>query len=180
MSRAGVGAFALLVAGLSGCATPARVIYQDSTKVVIAVPDNSNAWPYYYQDAAKELAGAYVHDPVLSLQERVKVGQQATSTSDATHREAGGQRSFGDVVLTTDVTNLTDRYEYHLEFRSNRPATIGNSPPTPATPAATLAPKGVTEGTDPSKPPLPPILPVTAPTSPAGNMPSTALPGPGH
>ena len=54
MSRAGVGAFALLVAGLSGCATPARVIYQDSTKVVIAVPDNSNAWPYYYQDAAKE------------------------------------------------------------------------------------------------------------------------------
>jgi hypothetical protein len=180
MSRAAVGAFVLLVAGLSGCAAPARVIYQDSTKVVVAVPDNTNAWPRYYQDAAKELAGAYVHDPVLSTQERVKVGEQVATRSDSTQKNAGGQRSFGDVITTTDLTAVTDRYEYHLEFRSNRPAMIGSTPPTTATPAATLAPKGVPETPDPNKPPLPPLLPVTPPTSPATNMPTTAVPGPGR
>jgi hypothetical protein len=179
MSRAAVGAFVLVVAGLSGCATPARVIYQDSTKVVVAVPDNTNAWPHYYQDSAKELAGAYVQNPVLSTQERVKVGEQVATRSDSTQKN-GSQRSFGDVITSTDLTAVTDRYEYHIEFRSARPAMIGSTPPTTTTPAATLAPKGVPETPDPNKPPLPPLLPVLPPTSPATSMPSTALPGPGR
>jgi hypothetical protein len=177
MSRAAVGAFVLVAAGLSGCATPARVIYQDSSRVVVAVPDNTNAWPHYYQDAAKELAGAYVPDPVLSTQERVKAGEQVTTVADATRKEAGGQRSFVDVMTSTEVTSLAERYEYHLEFRSNRPATIGGTPPASTTPAATLAPKAVPDTPDTVKPPL---LPVTPPASPATNMPSTALPGPGR
>ena len=190
MSRTAVmGTFVFVVAGLSGCAAPARVIRQDPTSVVVAIPDNTNDWPFYYQDEAKQEAGKYLQDPILSNLKRTKVGEQTTNTSDTTRRDVGSpdrQRSFGEVVTSTNTTAVSDRYEYQLEFRSGTPvrngiAVTGGSTP-PVTPAASLSPRGAPEPADAIKPPpaLPPILPVTPPTSPATNMPSTTLPAPGR
>jgi hypothetical protein len=182
MSRTVVGVFALVVAGLSGCASPARVIRQDPTSVVVAIPDNTNAWPFYYQDEARTAAASYIQDPVLTASQRVKVGEQTTNTSDTTHR------SFGDAVSSISTTAVSDRYEYHLEFRSNGPARssgAGTPPPPipggpPVSPAASLSPAGPT-GSDTMRPAsIPPLLPVTPPASPATSLPNTALPGPGR
>ena len=181
MSRTAVASmFVLVVAGLSGCASPARVIKQDATSVVVSIPDNTNNWPFYYRDAAQHAAAEHIHDPVLATSQRVKVGEQTTNTSDTTRRELGG-RSFGDVVTSTNTTAVADRYEYHLEFRSGGPVRLPHSntnppPPIPDGPAASLAPQGPTNRAETPKPAvIPPIIPATGPATPAAT-----LPGPGR
>jgi hypothetical protein len=170
--RAGLGLFVFVAVVLSGCASPARVVRQDANSVVVAIPENTNAWPFYYQDAAEQMAAEYVPDPVRSSIQRVKVGEQTTSTADTS------RRTFGDAVTSTSTSSVSDQYEYHLEFRSNSPvhgpSTIGG------TPAAKLSPQGARDGADGTKPVIPPLLPTSPPASPATNMPSTGLPGPGR
>src|SRR5262249_59857225 len=91
MSRTAlIGAFVWVAAGLSGCAAPARVIQQDKNMVVVAVPDNTNTWPFYYQDAAKEVAARSISNPVLMGSTQVKVGEQTTNTQGVTRRNLGG------------------------------------------------------------------------------------------
>src|SRR5215831_12693679 len=102
MSRAAVLGLVVVVAGLSGCAAPARVIRQDPTSVVVAVSDNTNVWPYYYQDEAKQLAGGFIKDPMLISSQRVKVGEQTTSTTDTTRRDSNN-KSFGDMITSAST-----------------------------------------------------------------------------
>jgi len=180
MSRAAMVGLVIVAAGLSGCATPARVIRQDAASVVVAVPDNTNAWPFYYQDEARQLASGYVKDPVLVASQRVKVGEQVTNSTDTTRRDIGGQKPVGDVVTSSSTTSVSDRYEYHLEYRSSSPL---RGPVTfstgPAGPAASLNPQGPQTG-DPNKPLTDPLQPLKPPATPATNLPPTTLPGPGR
>jgi len=115
--------FVLVVAGLSGCATPARVVDSDRTKVVVAVPDNTNTWPFYYRDEAQRAASEMIQDPVLVSSTRVKVGEQMTNTQDTTRRDFGqkDKPKFGEVVTSTNTTSVSDKYEYHLVFVSQSP-----------------------------------------------------------
>src|SRR5262245_63809596 len=99
MSRTAlVGTFVFVVAGLSGCASPARVIDSGNSRVVVAIPDNTNTWPFYYRDEAQRAALDYIHDPVLVTSSRVKVGEQLTNTQDTTRRDLGKDKKFGEVV----------------------------------------------------------------------------------
>ena len=99
MSRSTVlGMFVFVMAGLSGCATPARVVDSDRTKVVVAVPDNTNTWPFYYRDEATRTASELIQDPVLVSPARVKVGEQMTNTQDTTRRTSKKDKPrFGEV-----------------------------------------------------------------------------------
>jgi len=180
MSRAAVLGLVVVVAGLSGCATPARIIRQDPSSVVVAVPDNTNVWPYYYQDEARQLAGGYIKDPMLISSQRVKVGEQTTSTTDTTRRDSNG-KSFGDMITSASMTSVSDKYEYHLEYRSSSPLRGPVSLSTsPNGPAASLNSQGPVTG-DPNKPtltdPLQPLKPLNAP---ATSLPTTTISGPGR
>jgi hypothetical protein len=175
MSRTALlGTFVFVVAGLSGCATPARVVDSDRSKVVVAVPDNTNTWPFYYRDEAQRAAGELIQDPVLISSARVKVGEQMTNVQDTTRRDIGGQKDkpkFGEVVTSTNTTSVSDKYEYHLEFVSRSPSQF----------------------TPPGKPGMPPPIPGGSPLTPAGgiatpgfdtgskpatSVPATTIPGP--
>jgi hypothetical protein len=46
---------AVIVAGLSGCASPAHYVEKRADGGVVAVPDGTNNWPNRYKDAATEL-----------------------------------------------------------------------------------------------------------------------------
>jgi hypothetical protein len=181
MSRSAVlGGLVFVAVSMSGCASSARVIRQDANSVVVAIPDNTNTWPFYYQDAAKDAAEKCFRDPVLTTSQRVKVGEQVSSAT-----EVGGQRQFGDVV--TSSTSMLDRYEYQLEFRPiipvrNTTTSAGPLPPPSiaGAPAASLSTVGGLNGPDKLKTsPIPPLLPMNTPSSPAASLPSTSLPGPG-
>ena len=182
MSRTALlGTFVLVVAGLSGCATPARVVDSDRTKVVVAVPDNTNTWPFYYRDEAQRAASELIQDPVLTSSTRVKVGEQMTNTQDTTRRDIGQKDKprFGEVVTSTNTTSVSDKYEYHLVFVSQSPLQftppgkggmpqppVPNGPP--LNPAGGIGTPGIEAGLKPANYP-----------APAGvNQPSPTIPGP--
>ena len=202
MSRTGIlGSFVLVVAGLSGCASPAKIIQHDANQVVVAIPDNTNSWPYYYREAATKAAAQTLPGAEFVSETRVKVGQQTTSTIDSTRHDIPGgdnQPRAGEVASIRNSTSVSDNYEWHIVFRkqnvkqvpdsilsatkpppsNGRPLTpvSGNMPPIPAvTPAS---------GTNPPNPAPVPATdvkpPFNPPPSPATSIPSTLIPGPGQ
>jgi hypothetical protein len=186
MSRAALfGTFVFVVAGLSGCASPAQIISKDNNSVVVAIPDNTDSWPYHYQSEAKRIAVEALQDTDLTMNvKRVKVGEILTNTQDI--RQTGGVDKKPDEVTSTTVTSTSDRYEYHLIFQKRIANQVPNfsravTPPTPGGPTDPLAkPAGY------SAPPLPPppatdvqMPPWNPPTSGATTIPPTHLPGPG-
>ena len=59
-------ACAAMAAGLSGCAT-ARVIKSDSMSVVVAVPDQTNDWPFRYKDDHRPTVAGRAKGALLSV-----------------------------------------------------------------------------------------------------------------
>src|SRR5262245_2757773 len=205
MSRTALlGTIVFVVTGLSGCASPARVVESDRMKVVVAVPDNTNTWPFYYRDEATRVASEIIQDPVLVSTTRMKVGEQMTNTQDTTRRDLGNKDKpkFGEVVTSTNTTSVSDKFEYHLLFQSSaptqftppsRPGTppppIPNGPPLPQAggiaPTGGIAPAGgiaPTGGMPPTGAPLGTeasgIKPPPTGFAPATNLPPTTIGGP--
>jgi hypothetical protein len=190
MSRTALlGMFAFAVAGLTGCTTPAHMIRHDQNSVVVAVPDNTNTWPYYHQDAAKEEAARYVSNPMLVSSSRVKVGEQTTNTQDMTRRELGGQNDkpkFGEVTTSSNTTTVSDKYEHHLVFQSGSAFRVSPSGSSGTSsvgaglregiPGIGKPAGGVSLGGDAGPPPIPGSIP----TGPATSLPTTPLPIPGR
>ena len=188
-----LSAFVFVFAGLSGCASPAHIVESDRMKVVIAVPEDTNTWPFYYRDEATRVASEKIQDPVLASSTRVKVGEQMTNTQDTTRRDLGikDKPKFGEVVSSTSTTSVSDKYEYHLEFRSSAPTQFtpparpgtppapipGGSPLTPAggiPPTGGMPPTGAPSGTEASGIKPPP----TGYSPPATNLPPITIGGP--
>lgn len=189
MSRTALlGAFILVSAGLSGCASPARIVKQDPTMVVVAVPDHSNTWPYYYRDEATKAAGEFIQDPVLVSSIRTKVGENTTTVQDINRRDLGTEKNkIGELTTATNSTSVSDSYEYHLEFQSRTP--VRNPSPIPGSPAmgagampvptngpilpagGTMPNREMPMGVDTMK------LPPPTPSSPSLNLPNTTPPG---
>ena len=179
-----LGTFVFVVAGLSGCATPAHIIRKDSTSVVVAVPDDTNTWPFYYRDEATRTAAEYITDPELKSVQRVKVGEQMVNTQDVTRRDLTGKKEkpLGEVTTSTNTTSVSDKYEFQMEFVSRtagrvpntfinntgRTATPGGDPLKPVLPAG-----GIDAG---MKPPI--INPPPQPYTPATNLPTTSFTAP--
>ena len=109
MTRVMLGVAAVL-AGLSGCASPAQVVSKDvgSGTVVISIPDNSDVWPTYNRRAAMELAEKQgVMNPERSIvkEEQVIVGQRTNN-----NQTVNGQMVQG-MTTTSEVT------KYQLTFQ---------------------------------------------------------------
>jgi hypothetical protein len=211
MSRAALlGAFVFVVAGLSGCATPVKVIQQDTNAVTVAIPDNTNSWPSYYRDEATKAATQVLPDvdPVPVSTTRVKVGTLTTSSLDTTHRDialADNKPPIGDVTTTRSSTATSDAYEYRLVFQKRSTNPVPSSllrnggsppPPNPSGPPMTITsgmpPTGaLTPASGMTAPSLPPppvgnnpadniMMPPLNPPASTTNIPSTTLTAPGQ
>jgi hypothetical protein len=169
MSRAAfVGAFVFVVAGLSGCATPVKVIQQDANSVTVAIPDNTNSWPFYYRDEATKAATQTVPDvdPIPVSTTRVKIGTTTTNTLDTAHRDIGGgdnKPPVGDLTSSRSTTSTSDAYEYRLVFQKKQTSSVPNS-------------FIRTSGSNGNMPPPP--IPGGAPLTATGGMPPTGLVSP--
>lgn len=174
-------AFVVAISTLSGCASP-QIVRQDATSVVVAVPENTNSWPFYHQDKAREVAAGSIANPVLVGAVRVKVGESVTSTQDVTRRDIGGQNNkprVGELTTTANTTSVSDRYEYHLEYQSQAPVPSSGPGFTNVPPGGGTGNIQQTGGRSPMKPtdrqPSRPDLPTT--NSAPGGFPSTGMPG---
>jgi hypothetical protein len=147
MTRSIVGVAAVL-AGLSGCASPARYVEQHADSGVVAIPAKSNAWPSYNLNAATALIEKHVGTNYEILEEREVVTGQTTQNN----QEVNGNQSIGQTT-TRDVT------EYRIAYRRKAAPMTGG-----------LQPVG---GTQPVRP-----LPGSPPAvRPAGGMVPSAAPG---
>jgi hypothetical protein len=163
------------------------VIRYDANSVVVAIPDNTNSWPWYYQEEATKAATTYIPDPVLIGSRRVKVGEQVTNVQDTTRRDLGGadKPKVGEVVTSTNTTSVSDNYEYHLEFQKRNLSDVPNfsKPRVPAAPIPNGTPLTPAGGPAPGNASLSPaddirIPPMSPPPSPSTSLPPTSIQGP--
>jgi hypothetical protein len=133
---------ALLLAAVAGCGS-ARLIRSGPDGGVVAIPSNSNSWPFYYQDDARKLMAQQCPNGYAIVEQgEVVVGKKAM-TSESTDR---------DRTATSRVTTVSDQKEWHITFRSlEAPSAV---PPGPLPlPIVSQAPS------TPSPAPPPPGLP---------------------
>jgi hypothetical protein len=185
MARIALGILGIVLAGVGGCAAPARVVQQDSQKIVIAVADDSDSFPNYYGSEATKLAGQYMTDPVRVASSRVKVGETMTNNLNSNRTDLGGDKTpkFGEAVSSTNTTTVEDKYEYHIVFQSRSPLQrdpkTGNLVPTPNG-STSIAPNGVqnanwnTRGVSKNSPEMRSSIPPVSTPTPG---PSTGLNG---
>lgn len=125
MTRVALGV-AALVAGLSGCASPAKEISFDpqTGSGVVAIPANSDAWPTFNRQQAVALIQKRV-GPNFDI---VEEGQVVTGKQTVNNQQTTGDQAFG-TTTTTDVT------EYRIAYRK-LPAGQASRAPLPGMPAA--------------------------------------------
>jgi hypothetical protein len=103
------------VVGFSGCMHEPKMVQMTSTGGVVAIPEDSNAWPYHYRDAAyAKIREKYPSfDPTSDIvsQSLVPVGVQTTSTQ----------------FNNTQMTTASNKTEFQIAWRVN-PALIKNGP----------------------------------------------------
>lgn len=105
MNRLAIGVVAV-VAGLSGCQTPAQVRQKGPDSVVIAIPENTNNWPTHYRDAAEALAKAQIGLNYMIVDEREVV--------------TGGNNTAGPMANVTPASK-----EYRITYQK-KPIPPGN------------------------------------------------------
>lgn len=123
MTRVALAVGVAVVAGLSGCASPAKLVSKDMQNGVgvVAIPDNTDVWPTYYKRSAMALIAKEV-GPGAELVDvqRVVVGQR-TNNNQQIQNEQTFNRSNpflpADKQTVQNTTTTTDVTEYHLVFR---------------------------------------------------------------
>lgn len=143
-------AVAVVLTGLSGCATPARYVEQGRDGGVVAIPNNSDAWPTHNRREALALIEKHVGpDYEIVHQGEVAVGQRTNNnqqikreqTFNSTMPFAPAQKDTIDNVTTTqDVT------EFRITYRKKPTTGVGSLPPgMPGAPSPFAPPGGVTQ-----------------------------------
>jgi hypothetical protein len=128
MTRVFLG-IAAVVAGLSGCAAPAKLLSKDTqTGIgVVSIPENTDTWPFYYRRGAMELiakdVGPYPERYIIN-EERVKVGQQTNTSNNqqVNSNQAGNRQS----ITGNGTTTTSDVYEYRITYQK-RPLPPGTA-----------------------------------------------------
>lgn len=127
---------ALLLAAVAGCGS-ARLVRSSPDGGVVAIPSNSNSWPFYYRRDAEKLMAQQCPNGYKIVEEgEVVVGKKA-ATSESVDR---------DRTTTSKVTTVSDQKEWRITFRS----LDASSPPVPG-----LVLPGVVSRTPPPPPPTP-------------------------
>jgi hypothetical protein len=116
--------FAGLVLGLTGCGN-ARLVTVERNGGVVAIPDNSNAWPSYYRDKATALMrDKCPQGYVIDREEEVVVGT-TVNTNTRTESTPPPTVSLGGVVAiaqgpgqdrTETATSYHDQTEWRIWF----------------------------------------------------------------
>jgi hypothetical protein len=112
--------------GLTGCSS-ARYVLRDSDRGIVAIPANTNMWPWKHRDDADRLMNEHFPGGYQIDRELEEVVGKTTTTGEDTDGQtvqlAGGLVTLDtgqrrSASTTTDVTEY--RIEYHRAERSER------------------------------------------------------------
>jgi hypothetical protein len=192
---------AAIVAGLSGCATPARYIERSGDNGVVAIPANTDAFPSYNRSEAIALIHKHVGPNFEIVEEReVATGKRTLNDQQVNNEQTwntanpllpANKQTVQNTTTTQDVT------EWRIAYRKKASTSIGSgtlgSSVTPAggvqsrMPVGAVSPPvqpagGIVPPVGPNSGVVPagPIAPVGVPTSsvvPAGPLAPTGGPG---
>jgi hypothetical protein len=115
MARKCLSACVLLVGVALGC-NSARHVVKEPTGGVIAIPNNTNAWPTYHREHAEELMADHLPAGyVVTREEEVVTGVVSETQSSVSTQEFGPDVKVhgGDQVTTT--RNAT---EWHIHYQA--------------------------------------------------------------
>jgi hypothetical protein len=152
-------ALAALVAGLSGCTSPARYVEKTADAGVVAIPKNTDVWPSNYHSEAVELIKKHVGPNYEIVEEREVPVTTVTNTRQQVDRETSLHplnpfRGPGATDTVTNTTATTDITEWRITYRRRA------APPAGPVPAGEPFPGGTTLTPATATPPGPAAVPV--------------------
>lgn len=109
-----------VVVGLSGCANPARYVVREANGGIVAIPNNSNAWPSYNRKHAEELMAQHYPEGYEIIREEEAVTGQITNNNTQTNTQQKPSLFpfAGEEQTTTNTTtSTTDRTEWRIFYR---------------------------------------------------------------
>jgi hypothetical protein len=180
-----------LVAGLSGCASPARYIERSGDTGVIAIPANTDSFPNYNRSEALALIHKHVGPNFEILEEREVATGKRTQNDQQMHEDLFNAQHVQNTTTTQDLT------EWRIAYRKKSPGSIGTGAfGSSVTPASGMQPRspvgagnssvqpagGIVPSVGPASTVVPagPVVPISSPTSsvvPAGPIAPTGGPG---
>jgi hypothetical protein len=132
----------MLLAAVSGCGS-ARMLVSTPDGGVVAIPSNSNHWPFHYRQSAEKLmAQKCPNGYIIVREEEVVVGQKTLVSEQQTG------------PTSTVVTSTRPEKEYRITFQAKPPVR-------PLPPIVAVPPPMPVQTAPPGLPPRP--IPVAAP-----------------
>jgi hypothetical protein len=104
-----------LLVAVSGCGT-ARLIETTPDGGVVAIPSNSNSWPFRYRESAEKLMAQKCPNGYDIVSEREVVVGQRSTTSELTDTAPGDPSR----QTTRVVTTTRPETEYRIAFHAHR------------------------------------------------------------
>jgi hypothetical protein len=112
----------LVLLGVAGCQS-ARFVVADEKGGVVAIPSNTDMWPFKYRSQAEELMARKCPQGYRIVHEEEVVVGQTTVARDSTDSQSydvtGKKHTPPSTVTTTAATHTTetqDRTEYRITF----------------------------------------------------------------
>jgi hypothetical protein len=110
----------LVAVGTAGCAS-ARQVSVHAHGGCVAIPDNSNHWPFYHRDKAVALiAQQCPNGYIIEREEEVVIGQTVNTHTDTdTHQyDHPALKGLGLTAQTTRQTsNINDQTEWRIWYQ---------------------------------------------------------------
>jgi hypothetical protein len=142
----------LVLSAVSGCCGGARLIQSGPDGGIVAIPSNTNSWPYKYRDEAEKLMAKRCPNGYdIVKEEEAPVGRQTTTTTvtPVVYNKEGDS-------ATATVTSTSTRTEHRITFKAR---------PILAVPTVQIKPMETAPPLQPAGPNLPPRpIPVDPPS----------------
>ncbi len=146
----------LIVGGLTTCSVgcqSARYVSRQSDSGVIAIPSNSNSWPFHYRQEAETLIRQHVGPDYEIVDEREVVTGTRVTNDEHTQRDLTPNKKQpnmpGERIATTGTATSSNVSEWQITYKKRQPfMNIGNArtpvtnSPTGVQPAGGTAPPG--------------------------------------
>lgn len=140
----------LVMVALSGCTT-ARFVQSGPDGGTVAIPSNSNSWPFYHREKAEKMMAQRCPAGYEIVKEEEAVIGQTTSTSESVDRTQFDPKTgkYGsktrEVTTTSGKTTTMNETEWRITFRAKQAST-------PAAQGFQTPPVVQTSGALPSRP----------------------------